>query len=577
MDADVYGPNIPMMMGVNTPPPVVGDRIQPLDAHGVKLMSLGFLIERDQPAIWRGPIVMKIVTQFLRDVDWGTLDYLLVDMPPGTGDAQLSLVQATMVHGAVIVTTPQPVSTGDALRGAKMFERVNVPVLGIIENMSYLLCAHCGKPTPLFGSGGGRMLADELHIPLLGEIPLESAVREGGDTGSPIVLASPDVTGGARTQRDRDAHRRSCGGREDVRETVAPSSVVDTRPPDTNPAAALPMDPRDGMATAITGEYRSVTSLVSGSLTRTVAAVALPAVASTLLMTLFATVDAYLGGNAHRPAGTRGRVDVDLLGVDAHLVRGDGERRAHSGRRAPTWRATARRRRARGVGRALSLRRARDRARRRRDHRISMRSSASCTRRPKSPRSASSISAPTSSARRSSSASSRSTPPFARRAIRARRFCSCSDCVIAALALDPVLILGLGPAPRLGIAGAAVATIFTRSVAFLIGIVILVRRRMVAFGAPALATRARDRARRTADRGDRRGVQLHLRLPHAHHDAVRHARARGARRRASRGELVVHDRRRIRRRGGRDRRAESRREAGAIAPSARRGSRRRLR
>jgi ATP-binding protein involved in chromosome partitioning len=192
MDADVYGPNIPMMMGVNSPPPVVGDRIQTLNAHGVKLMSLGFLIERDQPAIWRGPIVMKIVTQFLRDVDWGTLDYLLVDMPPGTGDAQLSLVQATHVHGAVIVTTPQPVSTGDALRGAKMFERVNVPVLGIVENMSYLLCAHCGKPTPLFGTGGGRKLADELNVPLLGEIPLESGVREGGDSGSPIIVASPD-------------------------------------------------------------------------------------------------------------------------------------------------------------------------------------------------------------------------------------------------------------------------------------------------------------------------------------------------------------------------------------------------
>src|SRR3954469_15726823 len=158
MDADVYGPNIPRMMGVAAPPAVLNEKIVPLEAHGVKLISLGFLIERDQPAIWRGPIVMKIVNQFLRDVAWGELDYFLVDMPPGTGDAQLSLVQATHVHGAIIVTTPQPVSTGDALRGAKMFERVSVPVLGIVENMSYLLCAHCGKPTPLFGTGGGRAL-----------------------------------------------------------------------------------------------------------------------------------------------------------------------------------------------------------------------------------------------------------------------------------------------------------------------------------------------------------------------------------------------------------------------------------
>jgi ATP-binding protein involved in chromosome partitioning len=192
MDADVYGPNVPRMMGVNAPPPVVNEKIIPLEAHGVKIISLGFLIERDQPAIWRGPIVMKIVTQFLRDVNWGGLDALIVDMPPGTGDAQLSLVQATQVRGAVIVTTPQDVATGDALRGAKMFMRVGVPVLGIIENMSWFECPHCGKPTAIFGSGGGQKLADELELPLLGQVPLYPRVLEGGDAGRPIVVAEPD-------------------------------------------------------------------------------------------------------------------------------------------------------------------------------------------------------------------------------------------------------------------------------------------------------------------------------------------------------------------------------------------------
>ena len=194
MDADVYGPNVPRMMGVNAPPPVVNEKIIPLQAHGVKVISLGFLIERDQPAIWRGPIVMKIVTQFLRDVAWGELDYFLVDMPPGTGDAQLSLVQATHVHGAIIVTTPQDVATGDALRGAKMFQRVNVPVLGIVENMSYFECPHCGKPTAIFGTGGGKRLADELELPLLGEIPLYPRVHEGADRGTPIVVAEPEAS-----------------------------------------------------------------------------------------------------------------------------------------------------------------------------------------------------------------------------------------------------------------------------------------------------------------------------------------------------------------------------------------------
>jgi ATP-binding protein involved in chromosome partitioning len=194
MDADIYGPNIPRMMGVNEPPPVADEKIQPLEAFGVKLISLGFLIERDQPAIWRGPIVMKIITQFLRDVQWGQLDYLLVDMPPGTGDAQLSLVQATQVSGAIIVTTPQEVAIGDALRGAKMFERVGVPVIGVVENMSYFESPETGKPLAIFGTGGGRRLADELGVPLLGEVPLYPPVLEGGDNGHPIVVSDAKST-----------------------------------------------------------------------------------------------------------------------------------------------------------------------------------------------------------------------------------------------------------------------------------------------------------------------------------------------------------------------------------------------
>lgn len=191
MDADIYGPNLPLMMGVNEAPPVRDEKIQPLLAFGVKVMSIGFLIERDQPAIWRGPIIMKVITQFLKDVDWGQLDYLLVDMPPGTGDAQLSLVQATHVHGGVIVTTPQQVAVGDALRGVRMFERVGVPVLGIVENMSYLENPESGRPIAVFGSGGGQALADEVNVPLLGQIPLDPRVVEGGDTGRPIVVAEP--------------------------------------------------------------------------------------------------------------------------------------------------------------------------------------------------------------------------------------------------------------------------------------------------------------------------------------------------------------------------------------------------
>jgi ATP-binding protein involved in chromosome partitioning len=193
MDADIYGPNIPRMMGVNAPPPVENEKIIPLQAHGVKIMSLGFMIERDQPAIWRGPIIMKIITQFLRDVQWGELDYFLVDMPPGTGDAQLSLVQATMVHGAIIVTTPQEVASGDALRGAKMFQRVAVPVLGVVENMSFFICPNCDDKHRIFGEGGGKRLADELEVPLLGEIPFFPGVLSGADRGEPVVVSEPET------------------------------------------------------------------------------------------------------------------------------------------------------------------------------------------------------------------------------------------------------------------------------------------------------------------------------------------------------------------------------------------------
>jgi ATP-binding protein involved in chromosome partitioning len=193
MDADIYGPNLPLMLGIDAAPAVRDDKIVPLEAFGIKIMSLGFLIEKEQPAIWRGPIVMKIITQFLRDVNWGQLDYFIVDMPPGTGDAQLSLVQATNVSGAIVVTTPQQVSVGDALRGVKMFERVGVPVLGIVENMSWFENPETGTPIAIFGSGGGDRLAQEVGLPLLAQIPLDPRVQEGGDTGRPIVVAAPTL------------------------------------------------------------------------------------------------------------------------------------------------------------------------------------------------------------------------------------------------------------------------------------------------------------------------------------------------------------------------------------------------
>jgi ATP-binding protein involved in chromosome partitioning len=196
MDADIYGPNIPRMFGMNAKPEVRAGKIQPLEAHGVKLMSLGFIVERDAPAIWRGPIIMKIINQFLRDVAWGELDYFLIDLPPGTGDAQLSLTQAIRLHGAIIVTTPQEMAVGDSLRGAKMFERVGVPVVGIVENMSYYICPHCGDRSEVFLAGGGARLAAEVGVPLLGQIPLQAGMPALADRGEPIVVAQPESPAG---------------------------------------------------------------------------------------------------------------------------------------------------------------------------------------------------------------------------------------------------------------------------------------------------------------------------------------------------------------------------------------------
>jgi ATP-binding protein involved in chromosome partitioning len=200
LDADIYGPNIPLMFGVDRRPNVTGAKgnelIEPLEAHGVRLMSLGFLLDKEQPAIMRGPLISGILKQFLEQVEWGPLDIMVVDMPPGTGDAQLSLVQAIELDGAVMVTTPQDVSTGDVRRGVKMFERVNTRVLGIVENMSGLACPHCEEVINVFGSGGGSVLAKEMKVPFLGKIPLDPQVREAGDKGAPTVVSSPDSRAG---------------------------------------------------------------------------------------------------------------------------------------------------------------------------------------------------------------------------------------------------------------------------------------------------------------------------------------------------------------------------------------------
>jgi ATP-binding protein involved in chromosome partitioning len=193
LDADIYGPSLPKLLAIREKPETIGgNRLKPIERYGLTVMSIGFLIEETTPMIWRGPMVMSAITQMLREVEWGKLDLLVVDMPPGTGDAQLTIAQQVPLRGAVIVSTPQDLALIDARRGAAMFNRVNVPVLGVVENMSYFLCPECGTRTDIFGHGGARHEAERLGVPFLGEVPLHMAIREKSDAGTPVVATEPD-------------------------------------------------------------------------------------------------------------------------------------------------------------------------------------------------------------------------------------------------------------------------------------------------------------------------------------------------------------------------------------------------
>jgi ATP-binding protein involved in chromosome partitioning len=216
VDVDVYGPNVPLMIGARGRPAMVANRIVPVQAYGVKVMSIGFFVKEGDPVIWRGPMIHSAVQQFLKDVEWGPLDYLIFDMPPGTGDAQLSLSQTLPLSGAIMVTTPQEVSLLDVRKGLQMFRKMNVPVLGIVENMAGFACPHCGHTTAIFGEGGGQKLAHEFDVPVLGSIPIDPETRVGGDTGEPIVVARP-------ASPQADAFRRVAAGvRERLVEAAAP-------------------------------------------------------------------------------------------------------------------------------------------------------------------------------------------------------------------------------------------------------------------------------------------------------------------------------------------------------------------
>jgi ATP-binding protein involved in chromosome partitioning len=193
LDADIYGPSVPKLLAIRGRPETLGGtRLKPMQGYGLTVMSIGFLVAEDTPMIWRGPMVMSALTQMLREVEWGTLDVMIVDMPPGTGDAQLTMAQQVPLAGAVIVSTPQDLALIDARRGVEMFKRVNVPVLGIIENMSYFICPKCGERSDIFSHGGAHHEAERLGVPFLGEVPLHMAIRETSDSGRPVVATDPD-------------------------------------------------------------------------------------------------------------------------------------------------------------------------------------------------------------------------------------------------------------------------------------------------------------------------------------------------------------------------------------------------
>jgi ATP-binding protein involved in chromosome partitioning len=193
LDADIYGPSVPLMMGAEGQPEQDDHKAIPFLRHGVKIMSIGFFLEKDAALVWRGPMVMKAITQLLGDVAWGELDFLIIDLPPGTGDAQLTISQSLRMAGAIIVTTPQDVALLDAVKGVTMFRKVDVPILGVVENMSYFVCPHCRERTEIFDHGGAHRESERLGVPFLGEVPIDSSIRAGGDKGIPIVVSDPQA------------------------------------------------------------------------------------------------------------------------------------------------------------------------------------------------------------------------------------------------------------------------------------------------------------------------------------------------------------------------------------------------